>query len=208
MTWRIAKSLLTLRDQVNAAHPDRRKENDGTIGDAAHASRTSDHNPWVRDDDMGIVTAMDITHDPAHGVDTYAMAEIMRQNRDPRIKYVISNHRIFSSQSSPWQWRTYNGANPHDHHVHVSVLPDKAHYDDVHPWNLKWRPATPVEPEPTLRRGSVGAVVERLQATLHVTVDGNFGPITEAAVKKFQTAHGLVSDGIVGFYTWRELQGE
>jgi lysozyme family protein len=134
--WRVAKSLEVLRDQINVLHPGRRRDNDGTIGDTAHQARTSDHNPWVKDGAIGVVTALDITHDPAHGVDTYAMAETLRRNRDRRIKYVISNRRIFSSQLHAWEWHPYTGANPHDHHVHISVLPDKALYDDRTPWNL------------------------------------------------------------------------
>src|SRR5688500_3284745 len=65
--WRVAKSLLTLRDEVNQAAPQRSKASDGTIGDAAHCRRQSDHNPWVRDGNIGVVTAMDITDDPTHG---------------------------------------------------------------------------------------------------------------------------------------------
>src|SRR4029077_9012543 len=103
-------------DQINALHPGRRRDNDGTIGDTAHQARTSDHNPWVKDGAIGVVTALDITHDPAHAVDTYAMAETVRRNRDRRIKYVISNRRIFSSQLHAWEWHPYTGANPHDHH--------------------------------------------------------------------------------------------
>jgi lysozyme family protein len=64
------------------------------------------------------------------------MAETLRRNRDRRIKYVISNRRIFSSQLHAWEWHPYTGANPHDHHVHISVLPDRARYDDRTPWNL------------------------------------------------------------------------
>ena len=48
-------------------------------------------------------------------------------------------------------------------------------------------------------------MVEKLQALLRLTVDSQFGPDTKAAVKAFQAAHGLVADGIVGGYTWREL---
>lgn len=129
---RIAKSLDVLRSQINAAYPNRSKLSDGWIGDPAHASRASDHNPNGSD----VVTALDITHDPAHGVDTWAMAETLRLRRDPRIKYVISNGRIFSSTASQWQWRPYTGANKHAHHVHVSVLGNPAIYDSGQAWDL------------------------------------------------------------------------
>jgi putative chitinase len=50
----------------------------------------------------------------------------------------------------------------------------------------------------TLRRGSKGEAVKKMQAKLGLTADGDFGPGTEAAVKKWQAANGLSADGIVG----------
>lgn len=132
MKWRVAKALLTLRDQVNARFPERDKSWDGTIGDTAHSSRKSDHNP----NEAGVVCAMDITHDPENGVDSYKMAEQLRLGGDSRIKYVISNKKIFSSTQSPWVWRKYSGSNPHDHHVHISVKSPARYYDDTAPWEL------------------------------------------------------------------------
>lgn len=129
---RIARSLAILRDQIDARWPNRSKASDGWIGDGAHAGRQSDHNPNV----VGVVTALDITHDPAHGLDTWALAETLRLNRDARIKYVISNGRIFSSLISPWQWRPYSGPNKHAHHIHVSVVADPAVYDATALWML------------------------------------------------------------------------
>ena len=55
-----------------------------------------------------------------------------------------------------------------------------------------------------LKKGSTGEYVEQLQAILGITVDGDFGPKTETAVKDYQTQNGLKPDGIVGSKTWAE----
>jgi hypothetical protein len=64
-------------------------------------------------------------------------------------------------------------------------------------------PAVDTAGHPTLRRGARGSPVRQLQAKLGITVDGSFGPGTEAAVRQFQRDKGLVPDGIVGPYTWK-----
>lgn len=214
MAYRIAKALDTLRSQVNAAWPNRSKISDGWIGDAAHSSRASDHNPWVKDGSMGVVTALDITHDPAHGVDGGQISETIKV--DPRVKYVIYNRRIYNP-SVLKAWRAYHGTNPHTKHVHVSVRPEKANYDSTLPWNLEGviessggspvviPPAEPVRP--LLKKGSKGEAVKDLQRLLGgLAVDGDFGPKTDAAVRAFQKANGLTVDGKVGPYTWGVLE--
>jgi hypothetical protein len=138
--WRTAQCLLKLRAQVNQMAPNRTTASDGTIGDAAHQSRSSDHNPWVRDGAVGVVTALDITHDPTHGCDAGRIAEALRTSHDSRIKYIIWNRQIASSAPKhgrpAWAWRPYSGENPHTHHVHVSVQPQKALYDSTEQWVL------------------------------------------------------------------------
>ncbi len=49
---------------------------------------------------------------------------------------------------------------------------------------------------------SGGDAVARLQSALHLSVDGEFGPETEAAVRRLQARHGLTVDGVVGPATW------
>lgn len=44
--------------------------------------------------------------------------------------------------------------------------------------------------------------VKTVQSALKVSVDGEFGPETEAAIRSFQKAHGLHVDGVVGPETW------
>ena len=75
--------------------------------------------------------------------------------------------------------------------------------------------ATDLKPAPPLlRMGSEGWQVKRLQRLLRqhglfpepAAVDGDFGEITEAAVKAFQELNDLNVDGVVGPLTWRALE--
>lgn len=215
MQWRLAHGLEKLRSQVNAKWPGRSKDSDGSIGDAAHASRSSDHNPWVTDPPgPNVVTAIDITHDPRNGFDSYAFADMLLTKKDPRIKYVISNRRIASGNDgpSPWSWRPYSGANPHNHHVHISIKSDKAHYDSTADWAIDASalpapdPAAPAS-MPVVTIGSTGANVEKLQKALGCKVTGDFAPRseTEFALRLFQVRHGLDPDAKCGPMTWAVL---
>jgi len=57
----------------------------------------------------------------------------------------------------------------------------------------------------TLRRDARGDDVRIVQRKVGAKVDGVFGPVTEAAVRRFQRGKGLVADGIVGPKTWAEI---
>ncbi len=64
---------------------------------------------------------------------------------------------------------------------------------------------------PILRTGSQGESVASLQQSLSDLgfnpgpIDGNFGPLTDAAIRAFQGAEGLKVDGICGPLTWSAL---
>jgi hypothetical protein len=136
--WRVAKSLDVLLAQINADAPKRSKVSDGSIADDAHAT-SSDHYPKTLPG-LGAtptVTARDFTHDPADGADMNVTAEQLRVARDRRTKYVIWNRRIFSGPAGPqpWVWRPYGGDNPHDKHMHVSVVASAA-ADDTDRWDI------------------------------------------------------------------------
>jgi zinc D-Ala-D-Ala carboxypeptidase len=66
----------------------------------------------------------------------------------------------------------------------------------------------------TLRSGMSGSDVTQLQIRVAgwpgslgelLSVDGNFGPRTEAAVRRFQSAYGLTSDGVAGPQTFAKI---
>jgi len=72
-------------------------------------------------------------------------------------------------------------------------------------------PAAEASPYPTLKLGEEGDAVVRLQRRLgqkgflESQPDGDFGPMTEEAVKAAQEALGLTVDGVVGPATWQAL---
>ncbi len=65
---------------------------------------------------------------------------------------------------------------------------------------------------PELSAGDFGAAVTELQNLLKRAgvptgpVDGDFGPMTTAAVKRFQASRGLPVDGVAGPRTWAALR--
>ncbi|GAA3890636.1 hypothetical protein GCM10022243_64390 [Saccharothrix violaceirubra] len=225
MAYRLARSLMVFRDEVNARWPNRDHASDGWIGDAAHAASNSDHNPWVKDAaGVGVVRAYDV--DAGTGVNTEIGLWIAEHVRNlgltghPALgagSYVISARRI-ASPVSGWAWRTYTGSNPHTSHTHVSVSLAAGGYDSSQGWSIANgtgpKPPTPGQ-RSTVRRGSKGPAVSELQRILNawypalprLVVDGDFGPATETRVKHMQRAAGLVADGIAGPATWRRLLG-
>lgn len=178
--WALAPSLETLRDQVNNLAPNRSKRSDGTIGDAAHAATKSDHNP----DAGGIVRALDITHDPAGGLDVGALAAAIVASRDRRVKYLIYDRRVIGQKH--WTWTPYAGADPHTSHLHLSVVADDR-ANSTAPW------AMPTTTEEMIFMAQLDAeVLEQLAETVQHNVKS---ALIEAAQRKTpadrQTANAL-----------------
>ncbi len=118
-----APACVAARKEATKRWPMRNQASDGICSSADHRKRSpnSDH-------DFG--NAVDITHDPARGVDCNILAEIVR--RDPRTKYVIWNRRISNPSIQNGKWRPYNGSNPHTRHIHISIYPTAR--NDLSPW--------------------------------------------------------------------------
>lgn len=140
--WQLAPSLIALEAEVDAMAPGRSKRSDGSIGDAAHSARTSDHNP-----DNGFVDAIDITHSPPE-LDIHALLRQLAARGDRRIKYLISNGQIHnpSRGDPPGWWRRYTGSNPHRAHGHISVL--NSGRVDTSPWFTATVPQPQPQPVP------------------------------------------------------------
>ncbi|MFC3998954.1 peptidoglycan-binding protein [Nocardiopsis sediminis] len=211
MDWRLARSLEVLRTEVNTIAPERSKKEDGTIGDAAHATRPSDHNPNA----AGVVCAMDLTNDPGAGADMDRLSVQLSTFNHPAVKYVIWNRRIWSKERASEGWRPYTGANPHDLHMHVSVGvgpsgQSTGPYDDTSPWGIAAGSAQTGDGDMVgLRQGDTGERVKFLQELLvkaghsvgAAGIDGDYGTATTNAVIAAREAEGSaehVGDHITG----------
>ncbi len=192
MSWRLARSLESLRAEVDARWPDRDRTSDGTIGDPAHSARTSDHNP----DHLGVVRALDLDDNDdrpeAEGIGR-VIAEHIRRTSPAPVKYLIYHGQICAAYAvgghPPWAWRPYSGPNAHLPHLHVSVMPD-AVADQPYDWGiapqeedpLSWdqelvyvydQPATPRQKAQRrrTRRATAGTVVWSTRARVEDVQD-------------------------------------
>lgn len=164
VAWQMAGSLEELRVQLNELAPHRSTASDGGIGNAEHASRESDHNPWWVLAGVPYVTARDFTHDPAGGLSCGWLADMLARGRDQRVKYVIWDGHIMAGAAgpSPWVWRAYTGANAHEHHLHLSVVPDARALVRI-PWRLT---TAGVATTPTLE-DDMSAEIEQMVRDIH-----------------------------------------
>jgi hypothetical protein len=115
-------ALAVLR-QATALSPNRKKASDGLLPSAAHikASPNSDHNTGH---------AVDLTHDPKHGIDCADIFEKVKE--DARVDYLIFKGKIWSKVRAKEGNRKYTGSNPHNTHLHISIKPE--HDKDTSPW--------------------------------------------------------------------------
>lgn len=143
MDYWLAPTLVTLRDEINEACPKRDKSSDGWIGDKAHASRDSDHNPsrwpisW-----SGVVRAYDFDEDLRKA--GWTMQRVVNKmvtlfGKHPGLlsgSYIIYEGRIISYDRLAEGWRPYSGSNPHDKHAHISTSTEARYYNSTEPWNI------------------------------------------------------------------------
>jgi len=197
----LAPTLQVLRKEINTRWPHRDHTSDGWIGDAAHQTRRSDHNP---DGDDASVNAIDVDVD---GIDPLL---VVRQCiAHPSCQYVIYN-RVIWSRTRGFSAARYTGANPHDKHLHVSVSHQRALEDSQRPWGITTARENRLG-DRVLRNGCRGSDVRELQTLANrlgaaLAVDGAFGPRTTAWVRVFQKAQKLTVDGLVGSATLAALR--
>ena len=220
MAWHLAPSLVNFRNEVNKKWPNRPKGSDGTIGDAAHAARQSDHNPNSR----GSVNAIDITYP---GVDPKQI--IAAVSKHPSAHYVIFNRKIYTREGG-WKAEPYSGISPHTEHLHISILQTVAAEQNQVKW-FRTTTSTPavapvLTPPPafplpsthafgasastTVHNGKASAKdaegVKKIQAKFKdLPVTGFYGPQTTAKVRAWQIRRLMPPTGRVGRREWNRL---
>jgi peptidoglycan hydrolase-like protein with peptidoglycan-binding domain len=150
--------------------------------------------------------------------------------------YVIWNGHIWGSYRAAEGWRAYGGAEAHADHIHISLSwngatgrsswwtgsatptdfgPCPAIEGELAPvWSaprLTPCPApTPIislTGTPVLAQGATGPYVRQLQMLLKVSpVSGFFGPVTDAALRAYQTSQGMPVTGSTSEALWVALR--
>ena len=152
--WYLAPSLHVGLSEVDQRWPSRDRASDGTIGDAEHASRQSDHNPNVR----GSVDAWDMD------VNGPNVEEVKRAfERHPSAHYWIHNRRLADADND-WRPAQYTGENPHTSHVHFSIRQTAQAEGDRRPWGLLSKEEESMSPEEFCALLDDPNVAARLQA--------------------------------------------
>ena len=109
--------------QATAIAPSRLKVSDGLLPSKAHQAQNpnSDHNTGL---------AVDLTHDPKHGIDCADIFQKLKE--DKRVKYLIFKGKIWSKERAGEGDREYTGSNKHNKHLHISIEEDMG--KDTSPW--------------------------------------------------------------------------
>jgi hypothetical protein len=230
MAWVLTRGLNTVRAEFNSVFPGRDKASDGSVGDLAHQTGSSGHNPdrtgkaEYRDGDAkDEVRAIDVDRDlvPGSSIDwmelviQYLVKKARAGGYIP-FRYMIYKGRIWS-RTDGWKTRTYTGANKHDKHAHFSG--DYTQTADEWTGSLglaSVRGGSAGEGNMLVKKGDNSQEVTFWQYVLHDlgfgaqvgTIDGDYGPKMEAAVnasrKKFSATAGNTTS-ITGWHGFRML---
>jgi hypothetical protein len=144
MSWIKVAWINPMFAAFNTIAPNRAKDSDGTVGDLAHTTSPSGHNPDDTPgsrperedaDNIAEVRAADVTTDlrqPGVTMEQVVQSVLATPAERDRLIYIIFNRRIWR-KSNGWRQETYTGSDPHDRHAHFSGDPNSD--NDGGPWN-------------------------------------------------------------------------
>lgn len=183
-SWTLTKGLQNLRDQINAAFPDRDHASDGTIGDAAHQAEMSGHNP---DDTKGSKAAWNGDPDSTPEVrafdcdsDLRAAPAIAQQLVDhirklpgvsSVLRYIIYNRTMYHSRDG-FAPTKYTGASAHTEHIHFEgAWSQAADNNTSFNFRLEEIPVSLTAADKTWLTGQINAAVAKVAADNTAKVD-------------------------------------
>jgi len=120
---RATPAAIAVLRQATAIAPLRLKASDGLLPSKEHikANPDSDHNTGY---------AVDLTHDKLGGIDCFNLFQQLKA--DKRVKYLIFQGKIWSTDRAKEGDREYTGSNKHNKHLHISIKEGCG--DDTSPW--------------------------------------------------------------------------
>lgn len=230
-SWVLVPALESLRAEINTIAPNRSKTSDGTVGDSAHAGRSSDHNP----DETGATPDEDSdSKNEVHGLDVdkdlnlpgVTMQDVVdtivgrcrRDNSDPaneaRLKYVIFDGYWW--EAPDWERELYTGSNSHTEHAHFSAEYDSQYSESTAPWGLIEKYGSEDDMAFLPKYGDTGEEVKFWQFVHNDmgysvgAVDGHYGDATQAAFDKYRKAFGEGTGVkyVSGWHAWHILRGQ
>lgn len=189
---------------------------------------------WPIPSPYGWIHAMDVMR-PDHGSSLPTLTELGQQLHDDRqegepgarwIKYLNWEPAGAAGQCVHDSWQPVYARRPSTDrgHLHISCRSDCT----TSPLADGYDPVAAIDSRkanqehvrrllmdlPQVRRGDEGIRVRRVQAlaklfpaNIALTVDGQYGELTESAVRRVQDDADISVDGVVGPYTWAALLG-
>ncbi|MGI5151386.1 peptidoglycan-binding domain-containing protein [Plantactinospora sp. CA-294935] len=148
--------------------------------------------------------------------------KLVANSKELGIQLVIYNRHVWSGSYPNAGWRDYDGENPHRDHLHVELSRAAARTLTAGKVQAEigggsgggttkptWTKELIMD-LPTLRRGAKGASVGVLQGLCNargqkLSIDNDFGPKTEAAVRAEQSQGRIAVDGVAGRHTYSVL---
>jgi peptidoglycan hydrolase-like protein with peptidoglycan-binding domain len=204
--------VLAFERMVRATYPD--TGTDGIVR-ACNIGGTSEHKEG-RAWDWKVSAYNKHQHAEADALFHWLFATDELGNRDAiarrlGLMYVVWDRHIWRAYDAAAGWQPYHGAEAHTDHVHFSFSRAGA-LKKTSFWHATGRGRITAAQlraygHTMVRRGASGTAVRVIQHALGVRATGRFGPVTQAAVVKFQRGHRLHADGVVGPMTWRAIAG-
>lgn len=184
--WIVVPNLNEAKDQFDKRFPKRDDASDGSIGNTAHSTHASSHNPdksgypeWRDGDSKNEVRARDFDRDlkdPDYTMESVVQlwVKLARAGTLWWVRYIIYNGRIWHKKDG-FKTRVYTGANQHTEHMHItSDFTEKA--DTV--TGVNWHLGDLVPKSGGQGGGEVVSPAPKPAAPESLVVDGKLGPKT------------------------------